>query len=156
MIPIYDSPLKKYLDDFSSAELASVFLLEGDEAVAVWREYIGDGKSFNHLSNESWVVGGSWVTIGDWMDGYPRPLNSQRVAELVSTKSEWSDNEELFLIQNSKNIIKFTMKDFNKFWNDFLSIFGDGPVLISRDRKSGVAFQFLPLGYVQCLKAPFL
>lgn len=150
MDPVKNSVLAPYFDEISDADLQDVELLAPAEAAEIWVEnFDRRAKGLYDLSNDSWVVRGSWSVIGTWIDAYNGLADPGSVEDVVVKASNWSIDEPLLFVQNSRQVVALELQGFLKCWQGLLAAFDDGPILITRrGGAAAVAFRFVPLGQI--------
>jgi hypothetical protein len=149
MIKISDSKYSQYFENFPSASLDAVFLLDSNEMSELWSKVTtGKGKSFYDTTLSEVFINARSKIIGHWIDGFNGSLCSRSTTDLLVSFSNWSPDTHLFFIKDSKNGFFLNFRDFLTNWINFLSIFDDGPLLISSNISSKAAFRFAPIGTI--------
>ena len=149
MQPVKKSVLAPYFDEIADADLQDVKLLTCTEAAEVWAEnFDRKAKGLYDLPNDLWAERGPWFAIGTWLDAYNGLVDPRGVADLVVKASNWSVDEPLLFVQNSRQVVALELQNFSKCWQGLLAAFDDGPVLMSRSGRGDIAFRFVPLGQV--------
>lgn len=149
MDPVTKSVLAPYFDEIPDADLQDVQVLTSTEAAEVWGENLDRGaKGLYDLPNDLWVVRGPWSVIGTWIDAYNGLADPRGVEDLVVKANNWSIDEPLLFVQNSRQVVALELKDFLKCWQGLLAAFDDGPILMARRGSGTTAFRFVPLGQV--------
>lgn len=149
MNPVKKSVLAPYFDEVSEVDLQGVELLTSAEAAEVWAEnFDRRAKGLYDLPDDSWVAKGSWSIIGNWIGPYNELASSGKIEEAVVNTSNWSLDEPLFFVQSSQQVVALELQGFLKCWQELVSAFDDGPILMARRGGRTAAFRFAPLGQV--------
>lgn len=149
MDPVKKSVLAPYFDETPDADLQDVALLTSTEAAEVWAtNFDRKAKGLYDLPNDLWVVRGPWSVIGTWIDAYNGLADPRGVEDLVVKASNWSIDEPLLFVQNSRQVVALELKDFLNCWKGLLAAFDDGPILMARRSGRDAVFRFVPLGQV--------
>lgn len=149
MVSIKESPLAFYFHDVPDldSDLMEMNFLDMGDATKVWKEFFnGTAKGLYDLPNDSWIVKVHWVEIGIWIDSYNGKEEAGMVPDAILNATGWSQNENLFLVQDCRNIVSLTFDNFSKHWEEFLAAFDDGPLLMPRKKGQGAVCRFVPMG----------
>lgn len=155
MIPIRQSPLALYFDEIleSDVDLQDLCLLDNIEATKMWNaRFDSSAKGLFDLPKGSWVVQRPWTNVGEWLDAFNDLTEPGSVPEVVARTSGWDNREPLLIFQNKSSIISLRFELFRKYWRELLTVFDDGPILMSRNENLTTAFRFTPIG--QILQTP--
>lgn len=155
MEPVKKSTFASYFDDLSELDTKGVNILSAAEAMEVWTELFGHkAKGLYDLPATSWVVKGSWLPIGTWIDAYNGLVDRNVVINLVATASNWASNEPLWFVQSSRQIVALELQGFLKCWHGLFAAFDDGPILVTRGAGRDVcAMRFVPMGQIMLMKS---
>lgn len=149
MDPVKKSVLAPYVDEISDDDLQDVALLTSAEAAEVWEaNFDGKAKGLYDLPNDSWVVRGPWSVIGSWIDAYNGLADPAEVEDIIVKASNWSIDEPLLFVQNSRQVVALELRGFLKCWQELLAAFDDGPILMALRGDGATALRFVPLGQV--------
>jgi hypothetical protein len=80
--------------------------------------------------------------IGDWISSYNG--DTSRVSKLLEEKILWSKNSTVWFCISSSLILQTNWATFIEYWDSFLCVDDDCPILISKDY--GCSLLFRPLG----------
>lgn len=140
LICVQDTDYGEY---FEKAGSNTVFLLGEKSAEAAWdSEVYGNASSYFNLPDDCWIVSGESNSIGDWMDSYNNDENSA-VEKLLREAVDWSDDAIVRFFVKKKIVFQSNWRDFLRYWDEFLAIEDDCPILLPRCsyRKEALLFR---------------
>ncbi len=147
---ILESPLAIFFSDINVddvAELNDLYTLEFNEAKEIWSSrFQSEVEQLSELPKNSWLYSTNWKVIGRWLEAYNEPGRFHEVLDLIRSKSGWSDETRLILLESKQSMLELSFFHFCKYWEELFCIFDDAPILMSKSIKSPVVFQFYPLG----------
>ncbi|WP_062269767.1 DUF2947 family protein [Endozoicomonas arenosclerae] len=136
----------RYREYFDSIPRNSIFLLDKGVSELFWdKEISNKGASYFKLPNDCWLVSGESDLIGSWLDFYNKSDNIP-VSNILKSKFKWSDKETVRFCISKCIILESSWSVFLEFWDDFLAIDDDCPILIPSNPINREAILFRPIG----------
>ena len=143
MISVDNSPFKEC---FQGANLSDTFLLSKEAANDLWAKRVDErAASYFNLPDESWVVSSEYENVGVWIDAYNNDTNSI-VSDLLRHSFSWSDNTKIWFCVNKHIIFESSWLSFLKYWDGFIAVEDDCPIVIAQTGKSRDALLFRSIG----------
>ncbi len=143
MFSVKESKFSYIFEDDISINLIGV--LNSEEAIKVWKESISPvAKHLYDLEDNNWIIESIWKPVGTWLPEI-EPMNLDK---LFNNICHWTNQEFLYLIQNSSQIVRLTPLSFNKYWEDLFILFDDSPLLFSQNDKHNAVLRFNTLGSI--------
>jgi hypothetical protein len=133
---------------FESIPYNSIFLLSEVEASNLWSEYISiNSRSYFDLHDNCWVIKSKQIVVGDWLTYYNTDDNDS-LTILLKKIFNWADEELIRFFANRNCVIETNWKYFLKYWDCFLAVNDDCPIVIPNDSRFTEAILFKPNGHV--------
>lgn len=137
-----------YADYFKKTLKNKVFLLDVKMAESAWDHAINIGtSSYFDLPNDCWLISSDSVRIGDWLEAYNDDDN-YAVSKILRDSVNWPEDDFVNFFAKRKIVFKVKWKDFVLYWDDFIAIEDDCPIVIPENKKRKEAILFRPLGDV--------
>ena len=127
--PVQQSELNIYFDDFT--EELPIWVLDKDEAQRLWSE-IFDARSsvYFNLPDDSWVQVERSVHAGDWQPGLNEE-DFEPFRQSLSANVPWRATDDVLFAASSTTILQTTWEAFLRYWQGFLYLKSDAPMLLS-------------------------
>lgn len=112
----------------------------------MWNKKIHQGSSsYFQLPDNNWVTANKLQSIGRWIEAYNNG-NTTMVEKLLRKNVSWSDDEYVYFF--AKSTIAFQMKwsYFLCFWDEFLAIEDDCPIIVLAENSKKEALLFRAIG----------
>lgn len=145
LIPVQDSFYKEYFDDIDKTK---IFLLKEEYANSAWADEIdSNSTSYFDLPNDCWIVKATSISIGDWIDAYNSD-NNAIVANMLLSAIDWDEGEKIRFYVKKGIVFQAKWSDFLQFWDDFVAVEDDCPIVVSESSRQQQALIFRPVGDV--------
>jgi hypothetical protein len=142
-IPVRESIFKELFEDIGDRE---VTLLGDDEADAVWNFLVENtASSYFDLPDSSWVVLAPRHHLGRWIDAYNSD-DRELIKRLLKQSLGWNDRDPVAFMAKKSTILRTNWSTFCDFWDDFLAVEDDCPLLMRMHGISHQALLFRPVG----------
>lgn len=127
---------------FDNIEKSTAFLLREDLAKDAWGHKIHKGStSYFRLPDDCWITSGKWAFVGTWVDAYNEDQNAI-VEDFLRTAVDWPDDISIIFFANGLTAFRTQWRTFLKYWDEFISVEDDCPILMPEtgDRKGAIMF----------------
>ena len=135
-----------YGEYFEKAGKGTVFLLSGETAEKIWdSEIYANSTSYFNLPDDCWVVSSKSSLIGNWIEAYNNDDNDA-VEELLRRAIDWRDDVIIRFFAKKKIVFQTKWCDFLCYWDEFLAVEDDCPIILPKDNSRKEALVFRPIG----------
>jgi len=143
LVCVQDTDYDEY---FEHAGKNTVFLLEDGMAEKAWKcEIDANSSSYFDLPDDCWIITSKSYSLGRWMEAYNNDDNAA-VEELLRDAVDWPDNTIINFFAKKKTIFQTRWCDFLHFWDEFIAVEDDCPIVISESGAGKEALLFRPIG----------
>ena len=143
LICVQDTVYDEY---FENIERNTVFLLSGEAAERAWNlEVYPNSSSYFDLPDDCWIVAVQSRPIGQWLEAYNNDDNAL-VEELLRGALNWPDTTILKFFAKKKIVFQASWCDFLRWWDEFIAIEDDCPIIIPENGSGKEALVFRPVG----------
>jgi hypothetical protein len=143
LICVQDTDYGEY---FEKTEKNTVFLLSGETAEKAWNaEVHANSSSYFDLPDDCWIVANKYCFVGGWMEAYNNDDNVV-VEELLRRAIEWPDDTIIRFFAKKKIVFQTRWCHFLRFWDGFIAVEDDCPILIPENGSGKEAIIFRPVG----------
>ena len=142
-ICVQDTDYREY---FENAGINTVFLLSENMAESAWNREIHIGaSSYFDLPDDCWIIASVAVPIGRWMEAYNND-NNLLVEKLLRAEVGWPDDIFIKFFAKKKIVFRARWKDFLHYWDEFIAVEDDCPIVIPEKSPNKEAILFRPIG----------
>lgn len=135
-----------YCEYFENAGKNTIFLLSEEEAQNAWEsEICTNSLSYFDLPDDCWVVAHASNSIGYWIEAYNSDDNAA-VANLLLKNINWPDDTIIKFFAKKKIVFQAKWCDFLRFWDEFIAVEDDCPIIIPEGDFGKQALVFRPIG----------
>ena len=135
-----------YGEYFENAGKESVFLLSEEMAEESWKNEIHpDSSSYFNLPDDCWVVSGKTNSIGNWIEAYNSDDNYV-VERSLREAVDWDDNTNVKFFAKKNIVFQARWCEFLRFWDGFIAVEDDCPIVIPENGARKEALIFRPIG----------
>ncbi len=135
-----------YGDFFDDVSTNTVFMFSNEFSEHMWSRDIHQGSSsYFQLPDDNWIVTGKSQSIGHWIEPYNNGDNAT-VERLLRKNIDWPDDTVINFFARRKTVFQTKWRDFLCFWDDFLAIEDDCPILIPEGGSGKEALLFRAIG----------
>jgi hypothetical protein len=143
LICVQDTDYGEYFDNVGKN---IVFLLKEESAEKAWHSEVhATSSSYFNLPDDCWIVASKSDSIGNWMEAYNSD-NNVAVEELLREALDWPDNAIVKFFAKKRIVFQTKWRDFLRYWDDFIAVEDDCPIIIPENCSGKEALVFRPIG----------
>jgi len=136
----------EYGDYFEKAGKNTIFLLSKESAVNAWNFKVNsNSSSYFNLPDDCWIVANKSYSIGNWMEAYNSD-DSGYVEGLLRSAVNWSDDAIIRFFVKKRIVFQASWCNFLRFWDEFIAVEDDCPIIIPVKSSAKEALVFRPIG----------
>lgn len=135
-----------YGEYFENAGENTVFLLSQNMAERTWNSEVhASTSSYFDLPDDCWIIASKSVPIGRWMEAYNNDENPM-VEKSLRASVDWSDDIFIKFFAKKTSVFRVKWKDFLHYWDEFIAVEDDCPIVIPENESHKEAILFRPIG----------
>ena len=137
-----------YCSYFENISLKTIFLLDKKDACNIWGNRIDSSAlSYFGLPENSWIDMDEAKVLGEWITSYNNDTNLT-VERILRDEFDWGDEENILFFLNNENALKTKWKFFLEYWDCFLAIESDNPLIILENSTVAELLSFTSTGMI--------
>lgn len=135
-----------YSEYFENAGRNTVYLLSENMAESAWNREVHVGtSSYFDLPDDCWIISSESLPIGRWMEAYNNDDNPV-VEKLLRAAVDWSDDIFIKFFAKKKSVFRVRWKEFLHYWDEFIAVEDDCPIVIPENGSGKEAILFRSIG----------
>lgn len=127
---------------FDNIDKNTVFVLRDDLATDAWDREIHKGTtSYFRLPDNCWIISSKRDLVGYWVEAY-NTENNAVVENFLRMAVDWPNDIFVIFFANGATAFRTTWRSFLRYWDEFIAIEDDCPILIPETgiRKEAIIF----------------